>query len=159
MRLLVLRAVAAAAFACWPPPAVAVEDKVILVNSEDAEMNEAMAKARATIAEFWRQFEKPGAGVEDFALKVRIKDENGTEFFWLIDIERGSGRHSGKIDNDPGIVKNVTIGQRYEFTDDEIVDWSFMRNGKMVGNETMRALMKYVSAEDAARYREMLEQP
>ena len=158
MRLLTIIAVALTAIAV-SPVTFAAEDKVIMVESDDAEMSAAIAKARSTIGEFWRQFEESDAGVSDFALKVRIEDRNGVEFFWLTDIERDQGKYSGKIDNDPGIVKNVKFGQRYSFADGDIADWSFMRNGKIVGNETMRPLLKHMSAEEAAGYRDMLETP
>ncbi len=35
------------------------EDGIITVSSEDAEMNAAIAKARETLPQFWRVFEKP----------------------------------------------------------------------------------------------------
>jgi uncharacterized protein YegJ (DUF2314 family) len=122
-------------------------------------MNAAIEKARATVGEFWHQFEKPDPGVSDFALKVKIKDPNGVEHFWLISIERGKRRHFGEVNNDPNTVKMVKLGDRYSFTDDEITDWSFMRNGKLVGNLTLRALLKHMPPDEAAKYRKLLEAP
>ena len=91
---------------------------------------------------FWKSLEQPGPGEEGFALKVAIKDGEDVEHFWLIDVAREGGKLSGTINNEPGIVGNVANGERYEFTEADISDWLFMRNGKMVGNETMRPLLK-----------------
>ncbi len=55
---------------------------------------------------------------------------------------RDGGKLSGTINNEPEIVGNVSNGERYQFTDADISDWLYMRNGKMVGNETMRPLLK-----------------
>ncbi len=54
---------------------------------------------------------------------------------------------------------NVEAGERYSFKEADISDWMFMRNGKIVGNETMRPLLKRMPKAEAARYRAMLESP
>jgi uncharacterized protein YegJ (DUF2314 family) len=56
-------------------------------------------------------------------------------------------------------VKTVKLGQRYEFTAETISDWTFKRNGKLVGNETMRVLLPRMPEEQAAVYRQMYETP
>jgi uncharacterized protein YegJ (DUF2314 family) len=57
------------------------------------------------------------------------------------------------------MVGNVAEGQRIEVPETDISDWMFRRNGEIVGNETMRVLLNYMPAEEAAQYREMLEEP
>ena len=141
------------------PGAWAAEDKVIGVSPDDAEMNAAIAKARASLGEFWREFASPGKGVDEFCLKVRISDGRNTEHFWLREIKRNGAKISGVIDNDPTDVKTVKLGQRYEFTEADISDWSFQRNGKIVGNETMRPLLAKMPPDEAQYYRDMLETP
>jgi hypothetical protein len=63
------------------------------------------------------------------------------------------------INNEPVYAKQVKAGERYEFGDAEISDWLFMRNGKMVGNETMRPLLKQLPQEEADEYRRIMETP
>src|SRR5208283_6009906 len=110
------------------------QDKVIMVEDEDPEMKAAIAKARSTLPVFWKTLEQPTKGESKFALKVKITDASGTEFFWDVGIEKKDGKVHGTINNDPNIVKSVKNGQRMEITDELISDWLFMRNGKMVGN-------------------------
>jgi uncharacterized protein YegJ (DUF2314 family) len=50
-------------------------------------------------------------------------------------------------------------GERVEIPEDRISDWMFMRNGKIVGNETMRPALKHMDPEEAAQYRAMYEGP
>ena len=59
------------------------QDKTVNVEDNDSEMTAAIAKARATLSEFWKKFEHPGRNESDFSLKVRITDKNGVEHFWL----------------------------------------------------------------------------
>jgi uncharacterized protein YegJ (DUF2314 family) len=84
---------------------------------------------------------------------------NNGEHFWLVEIQRAGGRYSGIINNEPVYAKQVKAGQRYEFGDAEISDWLFMRNGKMVGNETMRPVLKQLPKEEADEYRQIMETP
>jgi uncharacterized protein YegJ (DUF2314 family) len=141
------------------PPSGASSEKTISVASDDAEMNAAITKARNSLGTFWSTFEKPGTGEADFALKVAISDKGQTEHFWLTNIERKDGKTAGIISNTPTLVKSVTQGQRYEFSEDQISDWLYKRNGKMVGNETMRPLLKRMPREQAEAYRSLYETP
>jgi uncharacterized protein YegJ (DUF2314 family) len=124
-------------------PAVlrAAGDGVISVDADDKAMNAAIASARKTLPLFWAKLEKPGAGEIDFHLKVQIEDKNGVEHFWCGDVQRQDGKLSGVINNDPQVVKNVSTGQRVTFKNEQISDWLFMRDGKMIGNYTLRPLL------------------
>ena len=141
------------------PRASAPAEKVISVPSDDTEMTAAIAKARAGLSDFWKAHDKPGAGEKDFALKVAVTEKGQTEHFWLIDVVRKDGKLSGTINNDPQFVQSVKPGQRYEFTAEAVSDWLYMRNGRMVGNETMRPLLKRMPKEQAASYKAMYEKP
>ena len=137
----------------------ASSDKTVMVGSDDPDMKAAIEKARSGIGEFWRKLEKPGEGEGDFALKVAITDKGQTEHFWVTNVERKGGKIAGVISNSPTLVKNVSQGQHYEFTEDRISDWLFKRNGKMVGNETMRPLLKHMPKEQAEAYQSLYEKP
>jgi uncharacterized protein YegJ (DUF2314 family) len=93
------------------------------------------------------------------AVKVPIKDGEQTEHFWLSDVTFQNGEFTGTIDNDPGTVGNVKIGQKWTVKKDEISDWMFMRDGKMHGNYTMRPLLKAMPEEEAAKLRSLLASP
>jgi uncharacterized protein YegJ (DUF2314 family) len=122
-------------------------------------MDAAIAKARGSLDLFWAQHAKADAGVEHLALKVRVASGKAKELLWVIEVERKGDALSGLINTEPVSLKTVKFGQRYAFKDRDIVDWTFMRNGKIVGNETLRALLDMMPAEDAAKYRGMFETP
>ncbi len=146
----------------WVPLRVAetqTKDRVIDVPSEDPEMNAAIAKARSTLPEFWSAVEAGKPNESDFALKVMIVDGGEVEHFWLTEVAKSGTGYVGTISNDPNAVRNVTAGQRYEFNEAEISDWLYFRNGKMVGNETMRPLLKRMPKEQADQYRALYEKP
>jgi uncharacterized protein YegJ (DUF2314 family) len=140
-----------------PKPTVA--DQVIPVARNDPEMQAAIAKPRSQLPVFWKAFAQPGQGESSFALKYKITDAKGVEHFWLIDIERKDGKVYGTINNDPNTVQSVKIGQRIDVADEQISDWMFMRNGKMVGNYTLRPLLKSMPPAEAAKLKAILEEP
>jgi uncharacterized protein YegJ (DUF2314 family) len=134
-------------------------DKTIGVEEDDADMKSAIAKAREALPRFWQSFEHPQPGEADFALKVKITDKHGTEHFWASKLERKDGKIMGTIDNDPNIVRRVKMGDRVEIPEADISDWTYLRGDKIVGNYTLRALFKHMSAKEVAKYKAMLAEP
>jgi len=134
-------------------------DKAVKVEADDPEMAAAIAKARSTLPQFWQVFDKRERGESKFSLKVEIKDERGREFFWVIDLQRRDGKTTGAINNDPNIVAGVKLGDRIEIPEVDIADWLYMRDGKMIGNETLKPLLKTMPAEEAARFKSIMADP
>lgn len=137
------------------------QGSVIYVPNEDPAMAAAKTKARATLAEFWNAFDKPGPGEDRFSLKVGFPTQgNDSEHIWVNEIGRlPEGRYAGKLVNVPRKIPGAAAGSRVEFGDDQISDWMFMRNNKIVGNETLRPLLGRMQPAEAERYRAMLEKP
>ena len=106
--------------------------------------------------QFWHVFDRREHGESDFSLKVRIRDKDATEHFWLVDVERRNVRTFGTIDNDPETVNNVKAGDRVEIPEADITDWTYMRDGKIVGNFTIRPLLKSMPPEQAEKVRKAL---
>lgn len=120
----------------------AKRDEVVLVTKDDPAMEAARTKARATLAAFLATARQPTPAMRNFALKVKVSDDNGVEYFWVTQFSANGGRFSGKIDNTPRTVRSVTAGQIIEFHEGEITDWMYMDSGKMKGNYTACALLQ-----------------
>jgi uncharacterized protein YegJ (DUF2314 family) len=157
MRLVVLAAMAALAM---PAASIAQDSSYIKIPNADPEMEAAKAQARAGLGYFWEKFANPGPGESGFAIKVALPyGANSSEHIWTKDIERKDGKITAVINNVPRDVKTVRLGQRIEVADAQISDWFYLRDGKMVGNYTMRPMLKRMPPQDAARYRAMLADP
>ena len=122
-------------------------------------MSAAIAKARDTLPQFWQVFDRREHGESDFALKVKITDKRGTEHFWVVALERQGGKILGTINNDPDTVASVKLGDRITVPEADISDWLYTRDGKMVGNYTIRPLFKKMSAKEVEQYKKMLAEP
>ena len=60
------------------------------------------------------------------------------------------GSFTGRINNTPRLVKTVTFGESFTFSEGEIVDWLYLDAGKMKGNYTACALLKREPGQVAA---------
>ena len=116
---------------------------------DEKKMEKAIADARATFDDFLARFRNPQPGDEAFHVKVRVEDKNGAEHFWVSDVKLDSEPYTGKIADEPGIVKKVKFGQDYSFTRSEISDWMYMANGKMQGNYTLRVELESMPPKEA----------
>ena len=124
---------------------------------DEQEMDAAIARARKEVDSFIAELSKRNG--TDFAVKVPIKDKEEVEHFWLTDIIYRDEKFHGVIGNEPGVVTNVKMGQKWSVKKSEISDWMFMRDGKMHGNYTVRPLLKTMPEEEAAGIRSMLANP
>jgi uncharacterized protein YegJ (DUF2314 family) len=132
------------------------DDPVVQVPASDPEMNAAIAKARQQLPHFWSTFSRPTKGESDFCIKVKIEDKGAVEYFWCADIERSGDKITAIVNNDPEIVKCVKLGQRIAITEHDIADWLYMRDQKMVGNYTLRPLMKTMNKEERSKAEALL---
>jgi uncharacterized protein YegJ (DUF2314 family) len=134
---------------------------VIDVPSADAEMAAAIAKARATLPTFWASFEAPKPTETGHSLKVRFptSPRNG-EHIWMLDVKRlPNGLYSGRFGNAPRDLRGKREGDLAQFREADISDWMFVRNGKIVGCETMKPLLKSLPKADADAFRARMETP
>jgi uncharacterized protein YegJ (DUF2314 family) len=56
-------------------------------------------------------------------------------------------------------VRKVKLGQRIEIPEADISDWLYMRDGKMVGNGTVRPLFKHMPAAEVEEVKRMMAEP
>lgn len=127
--------------------------ETLIDHYDKKKMELAIVEARSTFDQFLVRFRSPQPGDEAFFIKVRIEDEHGVEHFWLGDLKLEGEPYTGTIDNEPGIVKKVKLGQTYSFSRGEISDWMYINNGKMQGNYTLRVELESMPARDAQAIR------
>lgn len=146
-----------------PTGNVRAEDRspVIDVSSASAEMNAAIAKGRATLPTFWASYDAPKPSETGHALKAHFPTPpNGSEHIWIAEVKKtADGRYSGRFANAPRDLPGKKAGDVTEFKEADISDWMFMRNGKIVGGETIKPLLKAMPKADADALRARMESP
>ena len=132
---------------------------VIDLSSGNAEMNAAIAKGRATLPTFWASYDAPKPSETGHSLKVRFPNpRNNGEHIWIADVKKtADGRYSGRFANAPRDLPGKKAGEVALFKEADISDWMFTRNGKIVGGETIRPLLKSLPKADADALRARME--
>ncbi|MBK1854759.1 YegJ family protein [Verrucomicrobiaceae bacterium 5K15] len=137
-----------------PEQATGTEPETLVREYDESGMEEAISIARSRIDEFLKVLRDNDA--DSFSVKAPIKDENGTEHFWLTEVSYKDGVFHGVIGNDPGIVKNVNFGQSWSIKRDSISDWMYVRSGMIHGGFTIDPLLDSYPKEDADALRAKL---
>ncbi len=126
------------------------------VPDDDPGMLAAYARAKATLPGFWERVARPEPG-ERFSVKLRYATRAGNdELIWANDPELNGDLVSAVIDNEPRDIEGLKIGDRVAVPVNRVVDWIIVRQGKMHGGFTIRALLPHMPPEEAAELRRML---
>ncbi|MDB6140723.1 MAG: hypothetical protein JWO94_3795 [Verrucomicrobiaceae bacterium] len=126
---------------------VGVEPESFTIKDEDAQMGNAVTRARRTVGTFIAAVRNPTSGQRDFEVKKPFKQGEVTEHIWLSDVTYSGGRFHGKVDNKPRDIDGLKYGTRVSVNPNEITDWAFVNNGELVGGYTIRLLHNELSPE------------
>lgn len=121
---------------------------------DEKAMDIAISTAKSRVEEFIAVLGKRGA--DSFSVKAPIKDENGTEHFWITDVVYADGVFAGKIGDEPGIVKVVKFGQEWKVKKEDISDWMYVVGEKIHGGFTIDPLLASFPKEKAQALRSRL---
>jgi uncharacterized protein YegJ (DUF2314 family) len=58
----------------------------------------------------------------------------------------------GLVDNRPMDVKNVHLGEHVAIAPNQVTDWMFVKDGKLIGGYTTRILYARLSPEERAEF-------
>ena len=118
------------------------------VAEKDREMEHATRVARRTVGQFIAAVQQPKNGQHDFQVKkLFIKDGKG-EHIWLANVQFVGNRFVGMVDNKPVNIPGLKLGAKASVNPDEISDWSYVENGRLVGGYTVRVLYSELTPQE-----------
>jgi uncharacterized protein YegJ (DUF2314 family) len=140
------------------------------VPKRDPAMSEAFAHAAASLDKFFAKWRHPPTGSERFSVKIGLAAAPGApgyaivrpdtdtndrvEWFWANHLLVEGADFSAQIANDPEWLHNVARGQTIHFTRQDIGDWMYFQNGKIVGNATACPALAHASADERRQMKE-----
>ena len=114
----------------------------VSINAESPEMIAAHKEARRTLGDFVTKIKNPPQDWSEMSLKVALPTkDNSLEHIWMSDIQTTANEYEGTVGNDPYNVEGVKFGDRVKFKYADISDWQYMKDGKLYGHYTTRALL------------------
>ena len=120
-------------------------DRIIRSDSGDPILDEIALEARETISDFIRHLRNPHKGEERFRIKYPFRADSGSgidkEYLWLSDITFMNGSYFANVANRPYYTSGIELGSEVTFFMDDIADWMYIRNGKIVGGRSIKYLI------------------
>jgi uncharacterized protein YegJ (DUF2314 family) len=129
------------------------------VSPQNEAVNAAIAKAKSTLPVFFARNAKPQPGDSGFAVKIRYptgKPDGSGEHLWANNVVRDGDTVTATIANEPREVPSLAKGQRVTVPVSQLTDWMHIRDGKYHGGYTIRALVPFMTPEQAAAMRKRL---
>lgn len=120
-----------------------VSNKIIEVEQNDKEMNQAMIQAKSTFQDFDRALKNKSSKYKNFMLKKAFNSNQGIEYVWLAEIKYNSFKDKfiGIIVSDPLYETEIKVGELVEIDKKEISDWMFVDENNLVyGGYTLKIL-------------------
>ena len=118
---------------------------------DDPRMRFAVSEAKASLAQFFQCFAKPGPGQEHFLVKVQFERVDQVEHIWVADLDASVFPLRGTLANEPDL-PGLTFMERVEFHPSQIPDWMYVENGYLVGGFTIQVIRDSLSVEERAAH-------
>ncbi|NLS90618.1 MAG: DUF2314 domain-containing protein [Planctomycetaceae bacterium] len=131
------------------PPVTYVED-------DDPRMVAAIDQARSTVDQFIAVLDGPKPTQSAFSVKLPVKSGDEVEHIWVLPVRYERSRFFGTINNEPVSVTTVKIGDEISVAKDQISDWMYVEDRKLIGGYTLRALRDSMSEEERREFDQSL---
>jgi uncharacterized protein YegJ (DUF2314 family) len=145
--------------------AAQAQDPIVQFTDDDPLMAAAMDEARQSLPRFLTEALGPdGQSIDGTAIKVRLEADGSVpgmthEIIWASPFARMDGGFAALLANEPQALGGLKAGDRVDFTEDQIVDWSYSGpDGKLYGNFTTRVMVPHLSADEAAWLKDTLSE-
>jgi uncharacterized protein YegJ (DUF2314 family) len=122
------------------------------VSDHDKQMDRAVENAQRNLAFFIAALRAKKSGDTVFEIKKGFIDGNTVEHLWVREVTYDGRHFHGKIDNQPRQIKNAHAGGRVTVSPEEVDDWMFLKDGKLIGGYTTRVLYARLSPEEKAEF-------
>ena len=124
----------------------------VYVHDSDKAMERAVHQAQRTLGKFMAALTSPKPGQTGFAVKKRCIEGEKCEHIWLTDVRFDGRVLRGKVDNNPVDMKGLRVGQKVTVRPEEISDWMYVENGRLVGGYTVRAYYRNLPAAEKRQF-------
>lgn len=125
------------------------DENYVHVKGEDAEMNAAIAQAKATFPQFVSALREKKPSHRTFGVKKPYATPSGgQEHMWIEEVTEIDGGFVGVIANEAYDTREVHYGQRVRFAAGEISDWKYVDGNVLVGGYTIRYFVNRMSPEE-----------
>ena len=102
-------------------------------------MSHAIQRARESIGDFFKALRLPRKGQTGFQIQAVFHDGEQRDQLWLSHLDFNTKPATGIVSTRPRI-KTIGYRKRVPFRPDQMSDWMYKDNGRLVGGYTLRVL-------------------
>lgn len=124
------------------------------ITEDNKAMNRAVETAQKSVKKFIKALSSPKNSQSRFAVKKRFIQGDKVEHLWLKDVSFDGQLFRGKVDNEPVDIKGVRVGNVVSVSPDEISDWMYVQDGRLVGGYTIHAMCQNMSPAEKKQFEE-----
>ncbi len=130
------------------------DENVVMFKDDDAGMATAIAQSRQTVDTFISRLSKPATPDDFITVKFALPTTDGSlEHIWCENVQFAADTFTATIANDP-LDKQYKFGQQVSARKNEISDWMYVQDGKLVGGYTIRYAYSKMPPDEQRTFRE-----
>ena len=122
------------------------------VANDDAKMNAALAKGKASLPQFVTALKENKSSRRKFAVYARFVENEKVEFLWIDPVVLEGANFRGIVANEPEMLTKIKAGDRIVVPAADVSDWMYVENGKLVGAYSTRVLRDQLSAAERVKF-------
>lgn len=128
------------------------EPDYLHITEDHQAMDRAVETAQKTVRKFIAVLRSPKANQERFAVKKPFVEGDKVEHIWLTAVSYDGRLFHGKVDNEPVDIKGTRVGQEVTVAANEISDWMYVQDGKLIGGFTISAMCHHMSPTEKQQF-------
>lgn len=122
------------------------------IPDDDPKMLAAIKQARETLDQFIVAFQNPQPSRTKLSIKMQVSDGTNIEHMWIVPVSYSNAKFRGTLMNNPYNLKGIVYGQELECSKEQVSDWVYVENGKLIGGYTMNVIRDSLSPEERLEY-------
>ena len=132
------------------------DENIVLITSDDPEMNKAIEQARETWDTFVSVYKQRKRYNRKLSIKYPFQADESYEHLWLGNLRIINGKVTGWIRNTPKYTTEVRRGDKIEIDPKKISDWMYFEHGKMKGGFTVLVALEQLDENEKNKMKKML---
>ncbi|CAN7176277.1 DUF2314 domain-containing protein [Phenylobacterium sp. LjRoot225] len=127
------------------------DDGTILISPDDQAVNAAKSEAIKALPVFWAKFDAKEPGASHYLVKVALHAKGGgDEVVWAEPLQHAQDDVVVRLANQPVYLAEPKLGDVIHVPPEDLVDWSYLKNGKLYGHFVTRSMMNRAKPEERA---------
>lgn len=124
------------------------------IDSSSDEYKETIREARISLPDFKDMLPSDGSPRFEAMVKIRLSDGDNSAFIWLANTRLVGDEFAAEIFEVPQFLKNKEIGQSFNVSSDELIDWMVNENGILYGGFSLRLHRSNLSIDEQKAFDE-----